>query len=794
MKINEVVQIKKYEGILAEGIFYNENILKEQLLYENFIDSAKQYLGTRINDTIADISGNITDMRTAGVLIKDVIQNPAYLEKVNIQLLKTCNGFIKQINRLSLSSGLVKAIWEKISLPVSNLIRAMGWKGFLGRLGVAGLLKYILVNANRLQANILDLIVENILDLENLISTITMTAFFNLFEGIALIKRYFLDILSEIKNKLDFGRNIGVQESILIERRQQKTGEYYHGTSTKFLRSILKQGLLKNPPKRVYSPDGIPDEGQRTFPNAVYLTNNFETAEEASIWATDVFGGNPMIVVVQYVYNSGEMDEDVFTFKISSFLRTEKTKEGFVKKILQQFRGMKYNETIVTGLVEKLYDVIISFMEDNKLSRSSLSNLPDGDIVNAIRLHPPYEETVSELLRRVNPKKAETVRVPRDIGFSGKTKIIQIFNPETDEILYPIERITLDYLLTGVQTNSNVKPDAKYFMYGDYQEYIWGIGTNIKETIIDAAKEMAKSANLNLKNSDDMNIFRSEWDMERDNCQIYAMDEEAFNRAKEDAFFVMDKNEKGEITVSKHDRSKRKNESETINYIKPQFDKEWEEAARYSEFLKIGKENWIELASTGKSVTVTQTTVSKINNTDAADVKSFKMLDHEKQKRALTQVSSGNVELPVVARYSDGYLELIGGNTRLTALMAKYQKAKIWLFDVPEELNEIILEETYDGNKFFEAYGYIPEILEEAEYQGRTVTLNKPVRSSDGPKKFHVYVKNDKGNIVKVNFGDPDMKIKKNIPARKKSFRARHHCDTDPGPKWKARYWSCRAW
>lgn len=83
--------------------------------------------------------------------------------------------------------------------------------------------------------------------------------------------------------------------------------------------------------------------------------------------------------------------------------------------------------------------------------------------------------------------------------------------------------------------------------------------------------------------------------------------------------------------------------------------------------------------------------------------------------------------------------------------------------------------------------------LVEAEYQGRTVTLNKPVRSTDGPKKFHVYVRNDKGNVVKVNFGDPDMKIKKNDPDRRKSFRARHNCD-DPGPKWKARYWSCRKW
>ncbi len=72
--------------------------------------------------------------------------------------------------------------------------------------------------------------------------------------------------------------------------------------------------------------------------------------------------------------------------------------------------------------------------------------------------------------------------------------------------------------------------------------------------------------------------------------------------------------------------------------------------------------------------------------------------------------------------------------------------------------------------------------------------LNKPFRTPKGPKKFSVYVKNEKGNIVKVNFGDPNMEIKRDDPARRKNFRARHQCDTKPGPRWKARYWSCKMW
>ena len=85
------------------------------------------------------------------------------------------------------------------------------------------------------------------------------------------------------------------------------------------------------------------------------------------------------------------------------------------------------------------------------------------------------------------------------------------------------------------------------------------------------------------------------------------------------------------------------------------------------------------------------------------------------------------------------------------------------------------------------------EGIYEAEYQGKTVKLNDPIRG--GSKKFYVYVKNEKGNVVKVSFGDTTgLSIKRDDPARLKNFRARHQCDSDPGPKWKARYWSCKFW
>lgn len=82
--------------------------------------------------------------------------------------------------------------------------------------------------------------------------------------------------------------------------------------------------------------------------------------------------------------------------------------------------------------------------------------------------------------------------------------------------------------------------------------------------------------------------------------------------------------------------------------------------------------------------------------------------------------------------------------------------------------------------------------IEEATYQGRQVKLNKPMPGD--VKKSKVFVDPDGDGVAKkVNFGDPNMSIKKNDPERRRSFRARHNCD-DPGPKDKARYWSCRAW
>mgnify|MGYP001502862924 CR=1 FL=1 len=119
-----------------------------------------------------------------------------------------------------------------------------------------------------------------------------------------------------------------------------------------------------------------------------------------------------------------------------------------------------------------------------------------------------------------------------------------------------------------------------------------------------------------------------------------------------------------------------------------------------------------------------------------------------------------------------------------------------------EEIDEVTFD---DDDDFFEEYGVMwyneDDVVDEAEYKGRKVKLGKPMQGD--VKKFKVYVKNPKGNVVKVNFGhggssarkagQKTMKIRKSNPKARKSFRARHNC-ANPGPKTKARYWSCRKW
>jgi hypothetical protein len=143
------------------------------------------------------------------------------------------------------------------------------------------------------------------------------------------------------------------------------------------------------------------------------------------------------------------------------------------------------------------------------------------------------------------------------------------------------------------------------------------------------------------------------------------------------------------------------------------------------------------------------------------------------------------IDVKVVDYYYDSYAEDI-----IIELENAETGEPIKITDVTSgraEIENWVQQRLEDGKD----YSNVFDDLDEAEYQGRKVPLGKPMKGD--VKKSKVYVKNAKGNVVKVNFGDKKMRIKKSNPNRRKSFRARHNCD-NPGPRWKARYWSCRAW
>jgi hypothetical protein len=134
----------------------------------------------------------------------------------------------------------------------------------------------------------------------------------------------------------------------------------------------------------------------------------------------------------------------------------------------------------------------------------------------------------------------------------------------------------------------------------------------------------------------------------------------------------------------------------------------------------------------------------------------------------------------------------IVGNPYATAFASVQEDITEDEMSAESDLDEDIIEEYCPVCLAEVLLGKHPEQLGEAEYKGRKIKLGKIMRGD--VKKFKVFVKDPStGNIKKVNFGDPNMRIKKNIPARRKSFRARHNCD-NPGPRTKARYWACRTW
>lgn len=187
--------------------------------------------------------------------------------------------------------------------------------------------------------------------------------------------------------------------------------------------------------------------------------------------------------------------------------------------------------------------------------------------------------------------------------------------------------------------------------------------------------------------------------------------------------------------------------------------------------------------------------------------------DEEKEDKLKSEETESDAEMAVdqlqsSVEHAQQVIDKLKGRTNLEPwVQSLITKAEDYLNIVNnvnggEEIDEYdveTIEETRDFINFMKEHNtkLTESKINEAEYQGRKVKLGKIMQGD--VKKFKVYVKNDKGNVVKVNFGQGGdakggtMRIRKDNPEARKSFRARHNCD-NPGPRWKARYWSCRKW
>jgi len=278
---------------------------------------------------------------------------------------------------------------------------------------------------------------------------------------------------------------------------------------------------------------------------------------------------------------------------------------------------------------------------------------------------------------------------------------------------------------------------------------------------------------------------------------------------------------KGDRVVPNTDKAKVR--LEAINplgwedYIKS----ENEEIERTSEELGLPYDTVYNSFVNGKEVTLNDDMWSRLENTDSYDIHSQEdaiELADEYGKDWQSILSAESLPPALILQYSPNKFYLVGGNTRLMFAKAKDENPNVILATI-EPLNKLAYQDVNDiGADLTEEYdvespedyeGFIMFMKEysrqlteskltEAEYHGRKVQLGKIMQGDI--KKFKVYVKNNKGKVVKVNFGfggksakGKRMVIKAKNPKRRAAYRARHNC-SNPGPRWKANYWSCKKW
>jgi len=349
----------------------------------------------------------------------------------------------------------------------------------------------------------------------------------------------------------------------LTERKKKIIRTGYHGTSTKFLSSILKNGLMGNPPKRTYpepsdtDTSNVTDPGYATFPGGVYLTMKLDKAIEAAGQSLSRFGGRHIVVEVQFVDGSHELDEDEVTaaffdslsalidqlnpkpymnvrnynvlFGLSTNNSLRLDLESLFFKKLQKGANLKDNDgklhdhrkQYIKQLVDYYVDIFIESLDPKiKLYRAKV----EYEFINKSRMDPEFVRIISNIMRLFSFKSFSntntTLRIGRSVGFKGKTRIVKIFNPYSNQVYYP----------------STTRLEKDYYMFGRLSNgFVWGAGANPHEAIINSMVAFSQYViedgdNLGTNNVDEFqDKMESLWDDEREQCNIYPIDEHTYD-------------------------------------------------------------------------------------------------------------------------------------------------------------------------------------------------------------------------------------------------------------------------
>jgi hypothetical protein len=238
---------------------------------------------------------------------------------------------------------------------------------------------------------------------------------------------------------------------ILFERKIQRTQLMYHGTSSVFLSSIMKYGLLANPPKVTYSRNNpVSGEGFDSF-GGVYLARNPSKARDGATMAVVAHGGHGILLTLQYVLSSGTIDEDDITHilflslsrAIYSYMHDFGDKifdyntaiGPIMAEIMPDFESAIsrkeikiYKNTVdaIKNLISVTFSLFLDKIEDKKLDRQDFSIFVKRVLLNKIRHEPEFDSAMRKVLQTTKPLNSETVRLTRNVGFKGKTRIIKI--------------------------------------------------------------------------------------------------------------------------------------------------------------------------------------------------------------------------------------------------------------------------------------------------------------------------------------------------------------------------------